>query len=300
MTRRPLVIGGPTATGKSSLGLALAEKVGSVEIVSADAKAVYRRMDVGTAKPSLEERARVPHHLVDVADPTDDYTVSLFTAHVTEVLDDLGRRDVTPILVGGTGLYVQAVVDGFAFPGEFPEVAADLDRNPDTAALHRQLAKLDPEAASKMLDSNRRRIIRALEVTLGSGKPFSSFGPGVNTYPETDFVLVGLEIDRAIMDQRIDDRYDEQLEAGFLSEVEQLRGLELSRTASQALGYRELLSHLDGEIGLDEAMDLAKRRTKKFARRQQRWFRRDPRIQWFDAMAPDLVDQVENWWGEAS
>ncbi|MEZ5377928.1 MAG: tRNA (adenosine(37)-N6)-dimethylallyltransferase MiaA [Acidimicrobiales bacterium] len=301
MTRPPLVIVGPTAAGKSSLALQLAlAEPGSIEIVSADAMAVYRTMDVGTAKPSPADRALVPHHLVDVVDPTEDYAVSRFADEVVAVLDDLERRSITPVLVGGTGLYVRAVVDGFDIPPQFPAVAAELDADPDTESLWLRLRELDPAAADKMLPTNRRRIVRALEVTIGSGQPFSSFGPGVDAYGETRFAQAGLEIDRDEMDRRIDARYDEQMAAGFLDEVANVRADGWSKTAAQALGYKELAAHLDGECSLDDALDEAKRRTRRFARRQQRWFRRDPRIRWFDALAPDLVEQVGNWWGESA
>jgi tRNA dimethylallyltransferase len=161
------------------------------------------------------------------------------------------------------------------------------------------LKRLDPVAATKMEPSNRRRIVRALEVTVGTGQPFSSFGPGVDRYPPTRFRQVGLRLDRAELDRRIDARYDDQLAAGFLPEVEQLASTEMSRSAAQGLGYRELLEHLAGRCTFDEAMAEARRRTKRFARRQERWFRRDPRITWFDADDEDLVDQVDQWWRKA-
>ncbi len=298
--RGGLVIVGPTASGKSSLALAMARSDASVEVVSADAMALYRGMDIGTAKPSLEERAEVPHHLVDVVEPHEDYTVGRFKDDVDAVLADLATRDRTPVLVGGTGLYVQAVVDDLRIPGQFPDAVAQIESEPDTAALHARLAVLDPVAATRMEPSNRRRIVRALEVCIGSGQPFSSFGPGLEAYPSTPFVLVGLEIDRAVMDQRIDDRYDQQMAAGFLDEVAGIVAGEhgFGRTASQALGYRELAAHLRGEGTLAEAVAEAKRRTHRFARRQQRWFRRDPRIVWFDALAPDLADQVRGHWNQ--
>lgn len=293
---QPLVIVGPTASGKSSLALELAGLVQSVEIVSSDAMAVYRGMDVGTAKPTVAERGAVPHHLVDVADATEDYTLHRFRTEVADVLAEVEGRGLNVIVVGGTGLYVQAVVDDFELPGHFPEIRAELEAEPDTDALYRRLQDGDPRAATKMEPTNRRRIIRALEVVVGTGQPFSSFGPGVDHYGDTRFALVGLEIDRDEMDQRIDQRYQQQMDDGFLAEVATLAEAGISRTAAQALGYRELLAHLQGTISLDEALDQARRRTKKFARRQQRWFRRDPRITWFEALASDLVEQVHAHW----
>ena len=296
VARPPLVIVGPTATGKSALALALAERVRSVEIVSSDAMAVYRGMDIGTAKPTAADRAAVPHHLVDVLGADEDYTLHRFRTEVVDVMAEVEARGKQIIVVGGTGLYVQAVVDDFDLPGHYPEVRAELEAEPDTDLLYARLQAADSVAATKMLPSNRRRIIRALEVVVGSGQPFSSFGPGVDHYGETRFALAGLEIDRDEMDRRIDARYEQQMANGFLAEVEQLAETGFSRTAAQALGYRELLAHLRGEMSLDEALDEARRRTKKFARRQQRWFRRDPRITWFDAVDPTLVDDVSAWW----
>lgn len=209
----------------------------------------------------------------------------------------VARRVV--ILVGGTGLYVRSVVDRFTTPGRFPEVAAELASESDTEVLHRRLRLLDPAAAAKMEPTNRRRILRALEVTIGSGRRFSSFGPGVDHYGPTPYVQIGLDLDRAGLDARIEARYDRQLAGGFLDEVRALPA-GLSRTAAQALGYRELLEHIRGQQTLEAAMAEAKQRTRRFARRQQRWFRRDPRIHWIDATAPDLVDRAEQLWAEQS
>ena len=292
----PLVIVGPTASGKSSLAVELALRFPPSEIVSADAMAVYRGMDIGTAKPTEAERCGLPHHLIDVVDPTEDYTVARFGQEVDEALAGIEARAARAIVVGGTGLYVRAVVDEFTMPGQYPDVRIELEAEPSTTALFDRLRELDPAAAAKMLPTNRRRIVRALEVTVGSGRPFSSFGPGVDHYGPTRFRLAGLEIDREEMDRRIDARYDAQLADGFLDEVAGLLDRGLSRTAGQALGYRELAAHLRGELALDEAVDEACRRTRKFARRQQRWFRRDPRITWFPALAPDLADRVAEWW----
>ena len=294
--RSPLVIVGPTASGKSSLAVQLGLRFSGTEIVSSDAMAVYRGMDVGTAKPTMAERHGLTHHLLDVVDPTEDYTAARFGQEVADVLADIEGRGGQAIVVGGTGLYVRAVVDDFTMPGQFPDVRQELEAESDTAALYSRLEALDPSAATKMLPTNRRRIIRALEVTVGSGQPFSSFGPGVDHYGETRFRLAGLDIDREEMDRRIEARYTDQMAEGFLDEVAGLMATGLSRTAAQALGYRELMAHLNGEIGLEEALEEAAKRTRKFARRQQRWFRRDPRIAWFPALAPDLVDQVADWW----
>ena len=191
MTRH-LAIVGATASGKSALALALARHLGDAEIVSLDSMQVYRGMDIGTAKPTPAERAEVPHHLIDVADPWDDFTVADFQALFHQALAGIEARGHRALLVGGTGLYLRAVVDDLEIPGRYPEVRATVESEPDTVALHRRLDELDPVAAGRMEPTNRRRVVRALEVTLGSGQPFSSFGPGLETYPESRFRLVGI------------------------------------------------------------------------------------------------------------
>ena len=276
-----LALVGPTASGKSALALEIARRLGDVEIVSADSMQVYRGMDIGTAKPSAAERAEVPHHLLDVADPSEDFSVARFQAEVDEALAGIEARGHRALLVGGTGLYLQAVVDGLELPGEWPELRADLEALP-AGELHRRLSEADPLAASRIEPGNARRLVRAMEVTLGSGRPFSSFGPGLGAYPmSTRFRLAGVWLPRAQVGRRIEARYRAQLAGGFADEVRRLSAAGMSRTARQALGYRELLAHLAGTWTLDEAVDEAVRRTREFARRQRAWFRRDPRITWF-------------------
>jgi tRNA dimethylallyltransferase len=292
---------GATATGKSAVALALARHDPSWELVSIDSMQVYRGMDLGTAKPTLAEQAEVPHHLIDLLDPWEDGTVAWFQQRARAAIADIEARGRRALLVGGTGLYVQAVVDDLEIPGQFAEVRADLEADPDTAALHQRLLAQDPLAASRMEPGNRRRIIRALEVTLGSGRPFSSYGPGLEVRPPSPFQLVGLARPTAELADRIQARYAEQMAAGFLDEVAALRAHPrgTSRTAGQALGYKELLAHLDGEMALDEALELAVARTRRFARRQRAWFGRDPRITWLDAMTDHnlLVDALRRHLG---
>ncbi len=300
MVAQPLVLVGPTACGKSSAALAVAGRFDATEVISADAMAVYRSMDIGTAKPSADERALIPHHGVDVVDPSEEFAVTDFQRLAVDALDSAESRGNPVIVVGGTGLYVRAVVDQFTVPPQFPDVRADLEAELDTDVLWQRLQSLDARAAEKILPGNRRRIIRALEVTVGANRPFSSFGPGVDQYPPTRFRLAGLEIDRDEMDRRIDARYDRQMADGMLAEVKAVADAGMSKTAAQALGYKELLAYLDGEVSLEEALEEAKRRTRRFARRQQRWFRRDPRITWFPALAPDLVELLADWWQDAA
>ncbi len=294
LAARPLVIVGPTASGKSDLALAVARAVGRAEIVTLDSMQVYRGMDIGTATPAAHEQAEVPHHLIDVVDPCEEFTVAEQQRRVRAALGEIRARQAVPVLVGGTGLYVRAVVDGLRIPGRYPQVRADLEAEPDTGVLHRRLAELDPVAAGRMEPTNRRRVLRALEVTLGSGQPFSTFGPGLDHYPPTPFVQVGLRWDRAGLDERIVARYRRQMAAGLLDEVRSLARRPLSRSAAQALGYKELLAHLRGEFDLQEALDLSVTRTRRFARRQERWFRRDMRIRWLDAPAT-AADALSAW-----
>ena len=291
-----LAIVGPTATGKSALALSIARHVGGMEIVSVDSMQVYRGMDIGTAKPSHADRAEVAHHLIDVADPSETFTVVRFQREYDATLAAIDARAHRALLVGGTGLYLRAVLDRLAPPGEWPAIRADLDAQPDVTALHAQLTQLDPLAASRMAPTNRRRVARALEVCLGSGRPFSSFGPGLMTYDPIGIVQIGLHVDRAVLTERIRSRLNAQMAAGFLDEVAALaaRRDPLSRTAAQALGYRELLAHLRGELSLEESLELAITRTRQFAVRQERWFRRDPRIRWIDVSESDAnpVEEV--------
>lgn len=278
-----LAIVGVTASGKSGLAMELARSDPRIELVSVDSMQVYRGMDVGTAKPSTAEQAEVRHHLIDLVDPTETFTVGEFQRTAQETIADVERRGGVPVLVGGTGLHLRSVVDDLDIPGRYPEVLTSLDAEP-TPALHQRLTELDPDAAGRMEPTNRRRVLRALEVTVGSGRPFSTFGPGLDTYGPTRFRMVGLRWPRDAIDQRIADRYRLQMEQGFLQEVRRLAelGPALSRTAAQALGYRQLLDHVRGIVSLDDALENAIVATRRFARRQERWFRRDPRIRWID------------------
>lgn len=246
--------------------------------------AVYRGMDVGTATPTPGELAGLACGGIDLVAPGEDFSVGAYQAAVRAMLAGADRRGVAIVAVGGTGLYVRAVVDDLTIPGRYPGVRSELEAEPDTAALYDRLRDRDPAAAERTGPQNRRRIVRALEVTLGSGRPFSSYGPGLENYGTSRFRQVGLRLPRPLLDARIADRYRDQLAGGFLEEVRRLREstAPLSRTARHALGYRELLEHLEGRCSLSDALEGAIRRTRRFARRQERWFRRDPRIRWLD------------------
>jgi tRNA dimethylallyltransferase len=276
------VIVGPTASGKSAVAMAVARQLGDVELVSIDSMQVYRGMDIGTAKPTPAERAQVPHHLLDLVEPTHDFTVAEFRDAYAEALARIGRHGHRALLVGGTGLYHRVVIDDFDLPGQWPDVRAELEADSDTAALFERLRALDPAATTKMEPTNRRRIVRALEVTLGSGRAFSSFGPGVDDYPPTEVVQIGLRWPREVITDRIARRVRQMIDDGLVDEVRALANVGFSRTAAQALGYKEILDALDGLVSEDEAIATIITRTRQFAVRQERWFRRDPRVRWID------------------
>jgi tRNA dimethylallyltransferase len=296
----PFAIVGPTACGKSALAVEVAVRLGDVEIVSADSMQVYRGMDIGTAKLAAHERGGVAHHLIDVAEPSEDWGVARFIAEAGRVIAEVEKRGNRSLLVGGTGLYVHALVDSFAVPGRWPEIVGGLEEELDTAVLYRRLEQVDPAAASRMGRGNRRRVLRALEVTIGSGRPFSSYGPGVGAFPPTRWRLAGVWLPRHVVGARVEARFGVMLAAGLVDEVRALAGLPggLSRTARQALGYRELLAHVEMGTTLEEAAGEAVRRTRQFARRQRMWWRRDPRVRWFGAPENPLAilpALLENW-----
>jgi tRNA dimethylallyltransferase len=292
---------GPTASGKSELALALARLRPEAELVSVDSMSVYRQMDIGTAKPTAAHRAEVAYHLLDLVEPDEQFTVRQFSEAAREVLIRIEQRGKRALLVAGTGLYLRAVVDDLDMPGRWPAVAEALeklaDRPDGLSQLYSWVVSLDQQAASRILPANRRRIVRALEVIFGSGRHFSSFGPGLGCYPPTRFTLVGVAFDPEVHDARIEQRFASMLRAGFVDEVKALSGRPggISRTARQALGYRELLAHIEDGVALEDAVSEAVKRTKAFARRQWSWFRRDPRIVWLDPSGDQLSQLTELW-----
>ena len=281
---RRVAIVGPTASGKSLVALEVARRLTSSEVLSVDAFGVYRGFDIGTAKPGPLERDEVRHHLIDLVEPSEEFTVADFQREYRRVVADLDDRGAGAILAGGTGLYLRAVIDDLDLPGQWPDVRAELEARLEAegaSALFVELDQLDPRATSKIEPGNGRRIVRALEVCLGSGRPFSSFGPGLDTYPATEVMQLGLQWRREVLEDRIRRRLGQMMDAGFLDEVRRLRaGPPWSRTASQAVGYTELVGVLDGRSSLDEALAIIVQRTRRLAVRQERWLRRDPRIRW--------------------
>jgi tRNA dimethylallyltransferase len=294
---RPIALVGPTATGKSDLALDLADRLGGVEVVNADAMQLYRGMDIGTAKLPPDVRRGVPHHLLDVLDVTETATVAAYQRDARAAVDDVLARGGTPVAVGGSGLYVQALVDDLRFPGTDPAVRARLDADlaaHGPAALHARLARVDPDAAAGILPSNGRRVVRALEVVEITGEPFAASLPRPGE-PRHGTVLVGVDRDTAELDARIAERVDAMFASGLVEEVRDLaaQGLARGETASRAVGYRELL-----ECPAPDPEALAEVRgrivvaTRRLVRRQRSWFRRDARVTWFDASSPTLADDV--------
>jgi len=278
---------GPTASGKSALAHQLAfESNDDVEILCVDAMTVYRGMDLATAKPTWAERSDVSYHLLDLVSPSEEFTVAQFQRAARVAAKDVGEAHHAVLYVGGTGLYGRAVLDDLDIPGQYLEVRASLEARAteELDVLYAELATLDPLAASRMEPNNERRIVRALEVTLGSGRPFSSYGDGLVHYGPVRVVQVALQSDFEQLDARIASRFQHWMDEGLLDEVTALASTPggMSRTARQAVGYRELLRHVEEGVDLNTCVNDAIIASRRLARRQRSWFLRDPRIEWFD------------------
>jgi tRNA dimethylallyltransferase len=287
-----IAIVGPTAVGKTALSLEIAEKF-SAEIINADAMQIYKGMDIGTAKLPLSQRRGIFHHQIDVLDPSEEANVSQYQKQSREIINDLLSKNVQPLLVGGSGLYVNSVLEDLEFPGTNLEVRAKYEEILDEKgvdALFQMLKEIDPKAAENILPNNARKIVRALEVNEITGKAFNAKLPEAS--PIFSDVRIALDMPRDLLDKRISDRVHQMFEDGFVDEVKRLeKNLRLGKTALRALGYSQVLSLLAGEISEDEAITLTINATKKFARRQLSWFRRDPLIHWLDATSPDLFEE---------
>jgi tRNA dimethylallyltransferase len=286
---------GPTAAGKSDLAVDVALSLGA-EVVSADSMQIYRGMDIGTAKLPATSRRGVPHHLLDLLDVGEPVTVAEFQGWAREAVSDCRQRGVVPVVVGGSALYLLAVLDEFHFPGTDADVRARLEAELEVsgaADLHRRLLALDPVAGSAILPGNGRRIVRALEVMELTGEPFRASLPEY-VYAFSPVVQIGLDVPRDVLDVRIEQRVARMWSAGFVDEVRRLErdGLREGRTASRALGYRQVLGFLAGETDEQTARSETVRLTRRFARRQLTWFRRDPRIRWLPFDDPALLEHA--------
>lgn len=304
MQQRILVIIGPTAVGKTELSLTLAEGLRG-EIISADSMQVYRGMDIGTAKPSPAERLKVVHHLVDVVEPDQSFNVADYIQRAEDVLKNLKQRQVVPILAGGTGLYIDALLDGFLFPDTTadPEIRTKLQKKAEVepASLYQELEQVDPESARKLHPNDLRRIIRALEVYKRSGESISVLQRKM-AQEERPYkpLYIGLTRNRPELYERVDQRVDQMVASGLIEEVARLLDKYPEQpTALQALGYKEIAYYLQGQMELSEALELLKRDTRRYAKRQLSWFRRNGRIHWFnrsEICGQELVQSVLALW----
>ncbi len=302
-----LAVVGPTATGKTELSLRLAQSLGA-EIVSVDSMVVYRGLDIGTDKPTSSDRAKVPHHLLDLVDPAEPFSVAAYQAEARSALRGVRDRGRTALLTGGSGLYFRALVDDLEFPGTDPAVRATLEREAAAVgaeALHRRLCDTDPRAAEKIEPANVRRTVRALEVAALTGRRFSDFAAAWQDHPPGRVRAAGIDQPRDVLAERIESRVRAMIDRGWIAEVDALigRGFKAWLTASQPIGYAELAEHLEGELTLADAVDRTVRRTKNLARRQMAWFRRDPRIRWFPvgpAGALEAEEAIEGFLRESA
>ncbi len=282
-----VVLLGPTASGKTSVAIDIARSLPKVELVSVDAFAVYKGMDIGTAKPERPQLNDLFFHMIDLVEPSADYSAGLFKKEAERVISEIESRKNIPLLVGGSAMYLSSIVEGMEFPGTWPDIRRDLEEELDKngpLGLYKMLEEKDPAASAKMEPTNGRRIVRALEVILGSGKKFSSYGPGFGSYQPNCFRQIGIQLEMEIMDKNIEQRVHIQLERGLVEEVSWLldQPQALARAPKNAIGYSEIADYLQGKMTLEAAVGEIIVRTKRFARRQLRWWRRDPRILWID------------------
>ncbi|MEU4417533.1 tRNA (adenosine(37)-N6)-dimethylallyltransferase MiaA [Nocardia salmonicida] len=292
MTSRPIAVVGPTATGKSDLALDLATELGG-EIVNIDAMQLYRGMDVGTAKLPLDQRRGIAHHLLDVLDVTETATVAAYQSAARAVVEDILARGRTPVIVGGSMMYVQALLDEWDFPATDPEVRARWEALLDESgvqALHAALRQADPVAAATILPTDGRRMVRALEVVELTGRPFAASAPTIGA-PRWNTAILGVDRETAALDARIETRTALMFDSGLVDEVRGLldAGLREGQTARRAIGYAQVLAYLDGEYDLDHARERTLIGTRRYVRRQRSWFRRDPRVSWLDGADPELA-----------
>ncbi|MFD4357974.1 tRNA (adenosine(37)-N6)-dimethylallyltransferase MiaA [Nocardia sp. NPDC058518] len=292
MTRRPIAVVGPTATGKSDLALDLATELDG-EIVNIDAMQLYRGMDVGTAKLPPDQRRDIPHHLLDVLDVTETATVAAYQSSACAIVEDIMARGKTPVIVGGSMMYVQALLDEWDFPATDPEVRARWEVLLDergVQALHEALRQADPVAAATILPTDGRRMVRALEVVELTGRPFAASAPTIGT-PRWNTAILGVDRETAALDARIETRTALMFDSGLVDEVRGLLdvGLREGQTARRAIGYAQVLAYLDDEYDLDHARERTLIGTRRYVRRQRSWFRRDPRVRWVDGADPELA-----------
>jgi tRNA dimethylallyltransferase len=300
---RPIAIVGPTGTGKSALALALAERLGG-EIVNADAMQLYRGMDIGTAKLALAERRGIPHHQLDVLEVTETASVARYQQAAATDVEAIADRGAVPVVVGGSMMYIQSLLDEWTFPATDPQVRAKYEQrlaDAGVAALHRELARVDADAAESILPTDGRRIVRALEVVELTGQPFAASFPAIGA-PRWDTAIIGLDWETTLLDERLTRRTDTMFSDGLVDEVHSLlnRGLRDGVTASRALGYAQVIADLDDGGDGTAAREPTFFGTRRYVRRQRSWFRRDHRITWLDGAAADTVEDTLRIWRHVS
>lgn len=297
--KKVILLLGPTGVGKTGMSLLLAKEL-ETEIISADSMQIYRHMDIGTAKPSAEERKRIRHHMIDIAEPSEAYSAGRYLDDVAPIIESLCMMGKIPVIVGGTGLYIKAMTDGlFSGPSSDLDLRAKLQTMEDSSkgSLYAYLSRLDPEAAARIEQANIRRIMRAIEVCLSSGTTMSSMQK-IHTRPlPYDFIRIGLTRERAELYQMIDQRTDAMFSAGLIEEVKSLVQMNPDRTPLQAIGYKEIIKYLNHEIDLREAERLIKRNSRRYAKRQFTWFNQDKAVRWIDVSGmkspADIQKQVK-------
>ncbi len=298
MLKKIVAIAGPTASGKTALALKIAERFDG-EVVSCDSMQIYRHMDVGTAKPSIEEMERVPHHMIDIVEPSENYSVADFVEKARECIDDIIDRGKLPVLAGGTGLYMDSIIENIEF-GDFgsdQEFRREMERlaaQQGNEAVHKLLEEKDPEAAEKIHPNNVRRVIRALEVCRLTGKTFTQVNMESRRQKMYDALIFAIDTEREVLYERINARVDRMLEEGLFEEVQGLKsmGIRKEHTAMQAIGYKELMEVLDGECGFDEAVEKIKQESRRYAKRQLTWFKRNKDIHWVSVASDEDVKKV--------
>lgn len=296
-----IVIVGPTCSGKTTLSLKLAQKIPS-EIISADSRQFYRFLNIGTAKPSKKNLQKVPHHLIDFLDPSENYDVSLFERDAEKLIDQIINKNKTPIVVGGSGLYIKALIDGIFDTAdkdeEYRKELLQKRKEFGNESLYDELKKVDPVSAAKMLPQNWKRVMRALEVIHTTGEPIWKHHKEQSSQREKKYTFTqsGLNWERSILYKSVNSRVDEMIDNGLVDEVKNLlkSGYNKHLNSLNTVGYKEIIRYLDGEFSLDRAIELIKRNTRHYAKRQLTWFRKDKRIKWFDISDPNELDQIAN------
>ena len=297
--RKVIVIVGPTCSGKTNLSLKIAQLI-PAEIISSDSRQIYRRLDIGTAKPSKEQLQKVQHHLIDFLDPSENYDVSKFEKDAERVINQILKENKTAIIVGGSGLYIKALIDGISESAdkdeEYRKELLQKRKEFGNEYLYEELNKIDPQSASNMLPQNWKRVIRALEVFHTTGEPIWKHHQKQSAHKEKKYLFkqFGLNWDRKILYENIDKRVDEMIKQGFVDEVKNILklGYDKNLNSLNTVGYKEIIQHLDGIISLERAIELIKRNTRHYAKRQMTWFRKDNRIQWFDLIYISDLDHI--------